>query len=69
MCWKRGTSVLSTAISIDAGTDDSEDSATPAVISDSAIAARAKLTFSLSGVGSTTAGAGLKLWLFGYRSI
>jgi hypothetical protein len=63
-----GTSVLSTKLTIDAGEKTSTTAATPAVISDDAIADDAELTFDIDGVGSTVAGAGLKVTLFGYRT-
>jgi len=62
-----GTSVLSTKLSIDAGEEDSATAATPAVISDSSIAARAKITVDIDQIGATIAGAGLKVWLVGVR--
>lgn len=54
-----GTTILSTKITIDAGEQTSGTAATPAVISDSALAANAKVTFDIDQVGSTVAGAGL----------
>lgn len=56
-----GTSVLSTKLTIDAGEDTSATAATPAVISDSALANNAKMTVDIDGVGSTNPGKGLKL--------
>lgn len=63
-----GTTVLSTILSIDAGEKTSYTAATPAVISDTAIADDAELTFDIDQIGSSTAGAGLKVMLLGYRS-
>jgi hypothetical protein len=62
-----GSTVLSTALSIDASEKTSETAATPAVISDNAIAADAELTIDLDQIGSSTAGAGLKVTLIGTR--
>lgn len=57
-----GTSILSTKITIDNTEDTSLTAATPPVISDSAIAKGAKITFDIDQVG--TAGAkGLKVYL------
>jgi hypothetical protein len=60
-----GTSVLSTKLSIDATEKTSTTAATAAVISDSAIADDAELTIDIDQIGSTVAGAGLKITLIG----
>lgn len=60
-----GTSVLSTKLSIDATEKTSTTAATAAVISDSAIADDAELTIDIDQIGSTIAGAGLKITLIG----
>lgn len=62
-----GTTVLSTKLSIDATETTSATAASAAVISDASIAAFAPITFDIDQVGSTVAGAGLKVWLRGYR--
>ena len=59
-----GTSVLSTKLSIDASEKTSATAATAAVISDSALADDAEITIDIDQVGSTTAGAGLKVYLY-----
>ena len=59
-----GTSLLSTKLSIDDGEETSATAATPAVISDSALADDAEITIDVDQVGSTTAGAGLKVYLY-----
>jgi len=59
-----GTSVLSTKLSIDDGEKTSTTAATPAVISDSALANDAEITIDVDQVGSGTAGAGLKVALY-----
>jgi hypothetical protein len=59
-----GTSLLSTKLSIDDGEETSATAATPAVISDSALADDAEITIDIDQVGSTTAGAGLKVYLY-----
>jgi hypothetical protein len=63
-----GTSVLSTKLTIDAGEKTSTTAATPAVISDSALADDAEITIDIDGVGSSVAGAGLKVTLIGTRA-
>jgi len=60
-----GTSILSTKLSIDAGEKTSTTAATPAVISDTALADDAEITVDIDQIGSTVAGAGLKVWLVG----
>ena len=62
-----GVSILSTAITLDAGEKTSETAATPPVISDSALADDAEITIDIDQVGSTTAGAGFKVTLIGRR--
>jgi hypothetical protein len=59
--------MLSTKLSIDATTKTSVDSGTPAVISVSAVARDDEITIDIDQVGSTIAGAGLKIWLLGTR--
>jgi len=61
-------SILSTVISIDASEKTSTTAATPAVISDAALADDAEITIDIDQVGSTIAGAGLKVTLIGYRA-
>ena len=60
-----GTSILSTKLTIDAGEKTSTTAATPAVISDTALADGAEITIDIDTVGSTVAGAGLKVYLIG----
>jgi hypothetical protein len=60
-----GVSVLSTAVTIDASEKTSVTAATPPVISTSTIADDAEITIDIDTVGSTTAGAGLKVTLIG----
>lgn len=60
-----GTSILSTKLTIDAGEKTSTTAATPAVISDTALADDAEITIDIDTVGSTVAGAGLKVHLIG----
>lgn len=63
-----GVSVLSTILSIDATEKTSTTAATPVVISDSALADDAEITFDIDQVGSTVAGAGLKVKLYVTRT-
>ncbi|MEL6277961.1 MAG: hypothetical protein AAFR28_03645 [Pseudomonadota bacterium] len=60
-----GASILSTKLSIDAGERTSVTAATAAVISDAALADDAEITIDIDQVGSTTAGAGVKVTLLG----
>lgn len=61
-----GTTILSTKLTIDAGEETSTTAATPAVISDTALADDAEITIDFDTVGSGTAGAGVKVYLVGY---
>jgi hypothetical protein len=60
-----GTTILSTKLTIDANEKTSTTAATAAVISDSAIADDAELTFDIDVAGTGAAGA--KVWLIGTR--
>ncbi len=60
-------SVLSTKLTIDASERRSTTAATAAVISDTALADGAEITIDFDQVGSTVAGAGVKIWLIGTR--
>lgn len=60
-----GVSILSTKLSIDATEKTSTTAATPAVISDTALADDAEITIDIDQVGTTVAGAGLKVYLIG----
>lgn len=62
-----GTAILSTKLSIDA-TEKTSETATAAVISDSALADDAEITVDIDQVGATFGGAGLKIWLIGTRT-
>jgi hypothetical protein len=63
-----GTTLLSTKLSIDVGETSSSTAATPAVISDSALASGAVISIDIDQIGSTVAGAGLKVTLYVTRS-
>lgn len=63
-----GGSILSTVLSIDAGEKTSTTAVTAAVISDSSLADDAEITIDIDQVGSTVAGAGLKVELIGYKT-
>lgn len=63
-----GVSILSTKLSIDASEKTSTTAATPPVISDSALADDAEITIDIDQIGSTIAGAGLKVTLIGVRA-
>lgn len=63
---KTGTgSILSTVITIDASEKTSTTAATPPVISTSSLSADDEITIDIDQVGSTIAGAGLKVYLIG----
>jgi len=61
-----GTSILSTKQTIDAGENDSTTAATPAVISDTALAANAVISMDTDSADSGNTGAGLIGQLCGY---
>jgi len=63
-----GSSILSTKLSIDAGETTSTTATTPAVISDSALADDALISLDIDQVGSGTSGAGVKVYLLGFRT-
>lgn len=60
-----GTTILSTKLTIDASELTSTTAATPAVISDSALADDAEITIDIDVAG--TGAKGLKVYLYGYR--
>lgn len=60
-----GVSILSTKLTIDATEKTSTTAATPAVISDSALADDAEIIIDIDTIGSTIAGAGAKITLIG----
>ena len=63
-----GTSVLGTKLSIDAGELTSTTAASAPTITDSSLADDALITIDIDQIGSTVAGAGLKVSLFVRRS-
>lgn len=63
-----GASILSTKLTIDASEKTSTTAAIPAVLSDATLANDAEITIDIDGVGSTIAGAGLKVTLIGYAT-
>jgi hypothetical protein len=63
-----GTTILSTKLSIDASEKTSATAASAAVISDATLADDAEITVDFDQVGSTVAGAGVKVTLIGYRT-
>lgn len=63
-----GTTLLSTKLSIDATETSSTTAATPAVISDSALADNAEISVDIDQIGSSVAGAGLKVMLYVTRN-
>jgi len=65
---QNGASILSTRLSIDASEKTSTTAATPAVISDTTLDDDAEITIDIDQVGSTVAGAGLKVWLIGNKT-
>lgn len=63
-----GTSILSTKLTIDVSEKTSTTAATPAVILDSSIADDAEVTIDIDQIGSTIAGAGLKVYIKGNKA-
>lgn len=63
-----GSTILSTKLTIDATEKTSTTAATPVVISDSALANDAEITIDIDTVGSSVAGAGLKVTLLGTKA-
>lgn len=61
-----GASILSTKLSIDVGELTSVTAAAPPVLSDTALADDAEITFDVDVAG--TGAKGLKVWLIGYRA-
>jgi len=65
-----GSTIMTTnKLSIDAGEKTSTTAATAAGITDTSLADDAEITIDIDQVGSTTAGAGLKVWLIGTRTL
>lgn len=63
-----GVTILSTKLMIDATEKTSQTAATPYVISDANLADDAEISIDFDQVGSTIAGAGVKVTLIGYRA-
>lgn len=63
-----GSSVISTKLTFDASEKTTTTAATPPVISDDSLADDAEITIDIDAVGSTIAGAGLKVYLIGYKN-
>ena len=63
-----GTTILSTKLTFDDSEKTTTTAATPAVISDTALADDAEITIDIDAVGSTVAGAGLKVYLIGVKA-
>jgi len=61
-----GGTILSTKLTIDAGSKTSVGAAAPPVISDADLGDDAEMTLDIDAVGSTIAGKGLKVTLIGY---
>ncbi len=65
---EEGTSVLGTKLSIDATETSSTTAASAATITDSSLADNAEISIDIDQVGSTVAGAGLKVYMFVRRA-
>ena len=65
-----GSTILTTKLTIDAAEKTSGTAATAAVIGGAgpALADNALMTVDIDGVGSSTAGTGLKVYLIGYQT-
>lgn len=61
-----GSTILSTKLTIDVGENDSTTAATPAVVSDTALAANAIISADTDGADSGNTGAGLIVQICGY---
>ena len=64
-----GTTILSTKLTIDASETTSTTAATPAVISDSALANDAEISIDIDAIGSTNTGKGLKVYIIGNKTL
>jgi hypothetical protein len=64
-----GSTILSTLLTIDVSEKTSTTAATPVVISDSTLAADAIIGFNCDQIGSSTAGAGIKIIIKGYQIV
>lgn len=64
-----GTTILSTKLTFDASELTTTTATTPRVISDTSLADDALITIDIDAVGSTIAGAGLKVSITGYRTV
>jgi hypothetical protein len=64
---ENGTTVFSTLLSIDATEKTSTTAATHAVLSDTSLADDAEITIEITQIGTTVAGAGLKVTFIGTR--
>jgi hypothetical protein len=62
---KNGSTILSTKITIDAGVKTSKQSGTQPVLNTTVLADNDEITVDIIQVGSTVAGAGLKIYLIG----
>ena len=62
-----GSTILSTKLTIDSTEKTSETAATQPVISDSALADDSEITIDIDQIGSTVAGAGIKITLIGHQ--
>jgi hypothetical protein len=62
-----GSTILSTKLTFDASEKTTTTAATAAVISDSTLADDAEITIDIDAVGSTIAGAGLKVYIIGHQ--
>lgn len=63
-----GVTILSTKLTIDVSEKTSTTAATPPVISDASLADDAEITVDIDTIGSTIAGAGLKVYLIGQKT-
>ena len=64
-----GSTILSTLLTIDATEKTSTTAATPVVINDSTLASDAIIGFNCDVIGSTLAGAGIKIIIKGYEIV
>ena len=65
---ENGTTILSTRVTLDSGEKTSTTAVTAPVISDSSLADDSEMSIEIKVIGSTIAGAGLKVTLIGYKT-
>ena len=65
---ENGVSILSTALTIDAGEKTSTTAAIPVVISDYELASDSEITVNITGIGEGESASKIKVYLIGYKT-